>query len=199
MPIKNKTSILAIIDKSGSMNSVRDDSIVGFNRFLNDQKQIPGKCDMTLILFSDYNKINIVYENENIQDIPELTDKTYSPSGVTALWDAMGEGIDNLGRYLSGISEDNRPEKIIVCILTDGMENNSQKIKDKNIIAEKVKHQQEKYNWEFIFLAANQDAVLSGQSMGLKADNCMNYQSTGIGTRTAYDNLSRTVSSIRKS
>ena len=173
--------IVCIIDRSGSMESVADDAIGGFNTFIEKQKEVEGKASVTFVQFDD--KYEIVYENKMLEDVPILDNKTFIPRGMTALLDAIGKTINSVGERLSKTNKKDRPRKVIFAILTDGHENYSKEFtRDK--IFEMITHQKEKYSWEFIFIAADQDAIGTGTSYGFSAKDCINYVSTGIGTRT---------------
>ena len=194
---KGLSEIVCIIDRSGSMATIRDDAIGGFNTFLAEQKKLPGEARLTLILFDDeYIKL---YDGMNIQDVPDLNETTYIPRGMTALLDAIGKTITAVGERLRNTPEDERPEKVIVPILTDGMENDSKEYKSKDKIFKMVNHQKDVYKWEFIYLAANQDAVQEGTNYGINAKDCFNFVASGIGTRAAYSSMNATVKSYRNS
>ena len=187
-----KVEIVFILDNSGSMMAVRNDAIGGFNSFLADQRSVPGEASMTLVLFN--NKITTLYDAVPLEDVSALNSTTYQPGGFTALLDAIGITFTNVGKRLEGLER--KPDKVIVAILTDGQENASREYTHKQV-AEMIKHQQEKYSWEVIFLAANQDAFLVGESLNIKADNTSNYVASKSGTRDAYQLMSNTVRGMR--
>ena len=191
----NYCEVVAIIDRSGSMSSVLEDAIGGFNTFLEKQKEDDVKTDLTLILFDD--KYDIIHDCKDIDGIEPLNRETYVPRGLTALLDAIGRTINVVGERLSNMKESERPEKVIVTILTDGLENASKEFTNGQI-HKMITHQREKYGWEFIFLAANQDAIATGTSLGIKKGLSMNYASTGEGTRAAYATMSSSVSLLKK-
>ena len=130
--------------------------------------------------------------------VEELNDVMYVPRGSTALLDAIGRTINSVGARLTGIEKKRRPYKVSVAILTDGEENSSQEM-TLNKITEMINHQRDKYNWEFIFLAANQDAIQSGAAFGIHAKDAFNFTADAIGTQTAYKSMSRTVAGYRGS
>lgn len=191
---KGFCEIATIIDESGSMSSIATDAIGGFNQFLKEQKEHPGEAKFTLVTFDT--NYNIVYDGIDISEISELDSSSYRPGGATALHDAIGVTIKNIGTRLSETPEDERPEKVIISILTDGHENASKEF-NRDQINEIITEQKEKYNWEFIFLAANQDAIAAGTSMGIDANMSLNYAATGDGVKSAYSNLSSTVRGLR--
>ncbi len=184
--------IVCVIDRSGSMKVVADDAIGGFNSFLASQKEL-GDARFTLVLFDhDY---QTVHDGEELSQVPELDHKSYVPRGTTALYDAIGRTIDTVGDRFK--YSGNKPDKVIFVILTDGRENSSTDY-DRDRIARMIRHQQEKYSWEFLFLAANQDAFAEGRAMNIKRDNTVHYESSKEGTKSAYAAMEKMVSRHRK-
>ena len=177
MTQKNLTEIVCIIDKSGSMDSIKNDAIGGFNAFLEGQKKVKGKANLTLVLFDT--TYNMVYENVPVKKAKELTKDTYVPGGCTALLDAVGKTIDDVGERLNMTHEKDRPCKVIFCILTDGQENSSEKFTRKQIF-DMISHQHGKYNWEFIYLGANQDSFAEAGSIGIAKGSTLNYNTKDI-------------------
>lgn len=187
--------ICCIIDRSGSMHSIQSDAIGGFNAFIKAQKNEPGRAVFTLVLFNhEYAKL---YDAVPLQDVQPLTVETYQPDGMTALLDAVGRGIDELGASLAAAPEEERPGKVIVAILTDGEENSS-RVFTREQVFETISHQRDVYKWEFFFLAANQDAIQAGGSIGIAALYSMNFDATSDGIRLASENMSRIVASSRR-
>ena len=189
-----KSEIICIIDRSGSMAAIAKDAIGGFNTFLEEQKKVPGEATLTLVQFDT--EYEVLHENTPLQDVPGLNENTFLPRGMTALLDAVGKTIDNIGKRLANMPEKNRPQKVIVAILTDGQENSSREYKLEKI-KEMITHQTEKYQWEFIFLGANQDAFEEAAKIGISLQNAVNYAATPIGVRNAYSDLSNRVSRSR--
>jgi hypothetical protein len=194
MPKKGLSEVVVILDKSGSMDSIKNDAIGGFNSFLDSQQKLDGEANFSLVLFSD--KYDMCHKRTSIKDAPKLTDKTYQPEGRTALFDAIGKTINLTGVILNNTPEEDRPEKVIFAILTDGEENFSKEFHQLQI-NEMIKHQTEKYQWEFIFLAANQDAMKSGETLGIQPLNTFSFTATGQGVRSAYRGLHDTVTKYR--
>jgi hypothetical protein len=179
---KGYTHIAALLDKSGSMGSLRKDVIGGFNTFLSENKKVEGECTLTLVLF-DYSPFNTSvredgYEtycsNANINLVNPLNESTYVPRGATAYLDAIGKLIDDTGEYLNSLSEEEKPEKVIFYIFTDGLENDSVKY-SKEEISLKIKHQTEVYNWQFTFLGANMDAVSAAADIQIPMRGALTY------------------------
>jgi uncharacterized protein YegL len=194
MPKKNHAEIICILDRSGSMQSIASDAIGGFNTFIEEQKKVPGTASVSLVLFdNEYLKI---YENKNLNEVETLTAETFIPRGMTALLDAVGRTINTVGERLSQTPEEDRPEKVMVCILTDGLENASTEF-TKNKIKEMITHQREKYSWEFAFLGANQDAFAEAGAIGISQVYTASFLSTEEGTRKAYGHLNKMSSSYR--
>lgn len=191
---ENLTEIVCIIDKSGSMESVKKDAIGGFNSFIDSQKKVPGEATLTLILFDTI--YEVCYEGKNIKDVLNLNDTSYVPCGCTALLDALGKTINSVGARLSKTPEQDRPSKVVFVILTDGEENSSKEFTKKQI-NDMITHQKDIYKWEFIYLAANQDAIQEARSIGIATANAFNYVGTAQGTRHVYNVMSNTVANYR--
>ena len=190
------TKIICVLDRSGSMNCILDDAIGGFNQFLKDQQEIEGKAVMTSILFDT--DFDVIYNNVDIQNVKLFDRKTYSPRGATALYDAIGKSINDEIDFLGNCPLDERPEKTLCIILTDGEENSSKKY-NKEKIKNLINEMKEDYKWEFIFLAANQDAALSAEGMGISRGNSLTFDYSGDGVNTAYTTLSKATKSYRRS
>lgn len=187
-----KAKIVFILDRSGSMQSIRGDAIGGFNTFLKDQQALPGEATLTLILFD--NEYSVPQDNLPIASIKPLDSTTFAPRGGTALYDAVGRAITDAGTQLDASTD--KPDKVIVVILTDGEENSSREY-TRYQVASMIKHQQDKYNWEFIFLAANQDAFATGANLNIKGANTANFAANAAGTRAAYDTVNALTSWFR--
>lgn len=192
--MRDATEILVVMDKSGSMGPRQADAIGGFNQFLTDQQKEPGEANLTLVLFDT--TYNIPFSGKPIKDVPPMTGDTYRPGGGTALNDALARAIIETGKRLSDMPEDARPQKVICVVITDGEENSS-KEHTKEQVAEMVKHQEERYDWAFIYLGANVDAFHAAQQLGIKGAMAMNFVSNPIGTRSAYAASSEAVRHYR--
>jgi len=187
---KNYHEIVCIIDRSDSMNDIKSEAIAGFNSFIKAQKEFQGETTLSLILFNQ--EYQSVYERRDINEVPLLDDSTYLPKGATAILDAIGISVDRLGEKLYQAPEDKRPEKVIVAILTDGLENASGEYTYEQV-ADKVREQQAMYNWEFVLLAANQDAVVTGDKIGIKREDAVNFKATSQGITTAFEDMNKIV------
>lgn len=185
-----KTEILTITDRSGSMASIRNDVIGGYNQFLKDQKAGEGEARITSVQFD--NEYNVLYTALPISEAPELTDKTFVPRGGTALYDAIGRTLNEQGKR---IHDEDWADLVVVCIITDGEENSSHEYTSERI-KQMTKHAEEN-NWKFIFLAANQDAFKAGEAIGM-ARMSMSYDANAAGAAMAYASTSATVNALRR-
>lgn len=191
----NFSEIVCIVDRSGSMAPIRDDAIGGFNAFIDDQKKLPGEAQLTLVLFD--HEYLVVHDGVPLAEVPPLNRVTFQPRGMTALLDAVGKAIDDVGqRRLAKMAEAERPSNVIVAILTDGKENASQHY-NHDQIADKIKHQEEKYSWEFFFLGANIDVQSVAKTMNIRADNALPFAATKEGIRSANKTMSAMVGRAR--
>ena len=188
------TEIISIVDRSGSMQSILDDAIGGFNTFLAAQQRQPGEAKLSLILFD--HEYQVVHQAVDIQQVEPLNQDTYVPRGSTALLDAVGKTIDAVGERLAATAESERPSQVIVSILTDGYENASQTY-SKPKVAEMIKHQTEKYSWAFEFQAANMDAFAAAKELSIAPDRVVQFEATGEGVREAFVQQSQRISAMR--
>lgn len=191
---KNLTDITVVLDRSGSMSSIVEDTIGGFNTFVRGQKEAPGSAHLTLVQFDDQYEVN--YTAKDIQKVQELNKETFVPRGMTALYDAIGKTINSTGERLRKMAEKDRPAKVIFVILTDGGENSSREYRlDK--IKEMITHQESKYSWEIVYLGANQDAFAVGQSLGVQFSKTMSWHASSAGVKGVYSNLNTRLTSYR--
>jgi len=179
------------------MRGIANDTIGGFNSFLAEQKKANvDEARLTLVQFD--HEYNVIHNAKPLAEVPDLTAETYVPRGNTALLDAMGRTIVTTGEALTAMPEHERPEQVVILVITDGEENASTEYtKDK--IAEMVKVQTDHYKWQFVFLGANLDAIRAGGSVGVNAANAMNFQANAAGMGIMYQAVSANVSSYRKS
>ena len=148
---KSKTEIVLVIDKSGSMSCLRQTVIKSVNAFLKDQKDCEGTATVTMYAFDD--EVMVMQVCSPLENVPELSRENYEPGGCTALLDAVGIAIDDTGKRLASLPEEQRPANVIIGIMTDGFENSSRRYKWKDI-ADRIAHQREKYSWRFMFFGA---------------------------------------------
>jgi len=176
VPTNEKTHIICILDRSGSMSSIMADSIGGFNTFLNQQKELPDEATITVALFDD--KYELLYDNVDIKKAKELTSADWYPRGTTALYDAIGKTINSeKSRFLK--MGDEKPSKVLVCVVTDGHENASTEFRIDNI--KNLIKDCENDDWNFIYLAANQSAFDVGTSFGISGSNTFTYTTNTLG------------------
>lgn len=191
---KGLTEIVFILDKSGSMEGLEKDTIGGYNAFLEKQKKLEGEAFVSTVLFSD--KSTVIHDRVSIKDVEPLTDEQYSVSGMTALLDAVGGAIHHIGNIHKYARNEDVPEKTIFVITTDGQENSSCEY-DYRKVRQMIERQQEKYNWEFLFLGANIDAVGEAGRLGINRDRAVRYECDSAGTSLNFAALSNAVWCMR--
>lgn len=194
--MKDATWVVVILDRSGSMATVRTDAIGGYNTFLAEQKDAPGEATWTLVLFST--AATTIDAQIPVSEARMLTDKTYVPAGNTALLDAVGETIQSVGKKLADMNEADRPNKVLFAILTDGEENSSREF-TYEMVSGMIEHQRTVYGWEFIFLAADQDAIAGAQRLSIPAAHAFNYANTSQGNARAFSAVSSATALYRSS
>lgn len=191
---ENLTDITIVLDRSGSMESIKDDTVGGYNRFLSDQQKADGEGLLTLVQFDDRYE---VHSNAiNLKSAEPLNNQTFQPRGATALLDAIGRTIETTGKRLEAMAEADRPAKVVFVIITDGHENASQRY-TQNHINDMISHQRDTYKWEFVFLGANQDAITTATGFGIAAASAMTYAANSVGTSNAFGAVSRNIASYR--
>ncbi len=189
------THISMVLDRSGSMESIADDTIGGFNRFLADQQAVPGKCTVSLAQFD--NLYDPLATFAPLSEVRPLNRLIFQPRGATALLDAIGRMILDTGVMLAELPEAVRPAKVVFVILTDGQENASKEYTLTNI-HDLIAEQRRKYNWEFVFIGANQDAIKTGGSLGIHGANSMSYAANAVGTMHVFDSATSNLRNYRK-
>lgn len=193
---KNLTEIVFILDKSGSMYNLADDTIGGFNSLIEKQKNESGEALVSTVLFNDHSRV--IHDRVPIEKVEKLTKREYSPDGCTALLDAVGGAIHHIGNAHKYARNEDVPEKTLFVITTDGMENSSCRYKLADV-KRMIKRQREKYGWEFIFLGANIDAAETADSMGISREQAVNYNADGEGTGILYESVCMAVKNVRES
>ncbi|WP_421383656.1 vWA domain-containing protein [Bacillus salacetis] len=191
---KNLTEVVFLLDRSGSMAGLEKDTIGGFNGFVKRQSELEGKTLVTTVLFDD--RYEVLWQGAPAEEVT-LTDKEYYVRGCTALLDAIGRTIMEVGQRLAGTPEGSRPGNVIFAITTDGMENASREFSYEKI-NEMIKHQQGKYSWEFIFMGANIDVAQEAAHLGISAENAYDFEATEDGVEKMYTKMSEAVSEIRE-
>lgn len=181
---KNLTHLAFIIDASGSMEPLKDDTIGGFNSILAEQRKATGESQITLVTFD--NVTREVFTGIDAKHVADLSTDSYLPLGGTALIDAMGLTIDRLGKLFAATPEAERPGKILITIITDGAENSSRRY-TLDQIKKMVERQRYEYSWEFVFLGANIDAFAAAQSYGINTQNAYGFSSSKKGLAASYN------------
>ncbi|MBQ8995816.1 MAG: VWA domain-containing protein [Oscillospiraceae bacterium] len=188
------TELVLILDRSGSMSGLEDDTIGGFNSMIEKQKKEEGDAYVSVVLFDD--RSEVIYDRVDIKKVEPMTDKQYYVRGCTALLDAVGGAIHHIGTVHKYAREEDRPGKTVFVIITDGMENASRRY-DYEQVRKMIERQQEQYHWEFLFLGANIDAAKEAGRMGIRRGRSANYHSDTAGTQLNYEVLSKVVGSVR--
>ena len=193
---KNLTEIVFILDRSGSMSGLEGDTIGGFNAMIEKQRGEPGEAFVSTVLFD--NQSEVIHDRIPIGKMPQLTDKEYYVRGCTALLDAVGSAIHHIGNVHKYAREEDRPEKTLFVITTDGMENASRQYTYEKVRS-LIEKQKREYGWEFLFLGANIDAAREAARFGIHPDRAVDYRADRRGTRVIYETVSETVRDFRAS
>ena len=191
---KNFTEIVFILDRSGSMAGLEHDTIGGFNAMIAKQKNEPGEAVVSTILFDNVSQV--IHDRVDIQNIAPMTEKDYYVRGCTALLDAVGSAIHHIGNVHKYAREEDRPEKTLFVITTDGMENASRRY-SYDQVRRMIQHEKEKYGWEFLFLGANIDAAKEAARFGIHPDFAANYHADSQGTEVIYESINTAVRNVR--
>jgi len=194
MPNPNLTAIAVVLDRSGSMGGLEEATIAGLNQFLRGQRAAEGQTLLTLVQFDDQYEVN--RDLADLKVVPDLTRADYQPRGSTALLDAVGRTITDLGNQLAAMPEATRPGKVIVVIQTDGFENASREYNYARI-QDMITHQREKYAWDFVFLGANQDAIASGAALGIAGASSLSYNGNVGSTLKTFQVVNASVGASR--
>lgn len=180
--MRNLTEIVFILDASGSMAGVVNDTIGGFNSMLERQKKAEGEAYLSTVLFDD--ESTVLYDRVDINKVKPLTDKEYVVGGCTALLDAVGGAIHHIGTIHKYARDEDRPSKTLFVIITDGEENASHRY-DYDRVKKMIKRQENKYGWEFMFLGANIDAAAAARNIGIRANRSVQYKQDRVGVSMA--------------
>ncbi len=190
---KTKTHVTFVLDSSGSMSRIEDDTKGGFNIFLREQKEEEGEATVSLYEFNT--NVELLYRAIDIEDAPELDDENYSPGGRTALHDAITRAVGETEDHIETLAERNQSDNVVVVVLTDGKENASETPQE--TVRERVEEKREE-GWEFLFIGANQDAALTAESVGMDAKKSLDMDHSGEGSVEAQRATSRRVSEVRQ-
>ncbi len=192
---KGLVELVFILDRSGSMSGLETDTIGGFNAMINSQKTIDGECRVTTVLFDD--QIELLHDRIDLKGITKLTEKEYYVRGSTALLDAIGATINKIVSVQRNTSDEERAEKVLFVITTDGYENSSREYSYGKVKA-MIEKERDKYGWEFLFLGANIDALETAAKFGISKDRAADYHADGQGTRVTYQAMDQAVRTIRE-
>ena len=193
---KNLTELVFILDRSGSMAGLEGDTIGGFNAMIEKQRGEPGEAVISTVLFD--NETEVIHDRIPLDRVPRLTEKEYYVRGCTALLDAVGGAIHHIGNVHKYAREEDRPEKTLFVITTDGLENASRRYTYDKVKA-MIERQRERYGWEFLFLGANIDAAREAARFGIRADCAADYHADSMGTEAVYESVCEAVCQVRRS
>jgi len=190
------TEIAFVLDRSGSMAAMHDIAVEGYNRFLSDQKSDEQEVRLSLLLFD--HEYTPLYESVPVAELTPLTMDDFQPRGSTALLDALGRTIDDLGKRLAVMPEPDRPDHVIVAIMTDGMENASERYSLSDV-HKRISHQQEEYDWEFLFMSSDLSAVDLARRAGIEVQRAIVFPKTREGNREAFETSADCVREMKES
>lgn len=189
------THITVILDRTGSMESIRDDTIGGFNAFLDKQRSEPGRATITLVQFDSQDPFEVVYACKDAKDAPRLTAETYVPRASTPLLDAMARGMLHLDEALASAAKGSEPEHVLFVVITDGLENASREFSRADVV--RMIAQRKEKGWQFVFLSADLDAVEEAGALGVAYASRMAFAKSPGGVHAALDALSDSVADVR--
>ena len=189
------THIAIILDRTGSMEEIREDTIGGFNAFLKEQQALPDEATLSLIQFDSQDSYEVIHHFEKIKSVPKLTPETYVPRASTPLLDAIGRGINDLESALGKMQPEKRPANVVMVIITDGQENSSREF-GKNQIVKMIKAKQEK-DWQFVYLSADLDSINDAMEYGMHAHATMAFAKTPVGTQHMWSSSSKALACYR--
>jgi len=188
------SELVFILDRSGSMSGLERDTIGGFNSLIERQKKNEGKCYVTTVLFDSQHET--IHDRVELSSIKPMTEQDYYVRGCTALLDALGDTITHISNIHKYIREEDVPEQTTFVIMTDGMENASHHYNGSDV-RKMIEQKKEKNGWEFLYLAANIDAVEAATRMGIRGDRAANYHADKVGTKLAYEAISEAIYNAR--
>ena len=191
---KNLTELVFILDTSGSMSGMEADSVGGFNTMIEKQKKAEGEAFVSTVLFN--NDSVVLHDRVPLDKVEPMKVSDYEVGGCTALFDAIGGAIHHIGNVHKYAREEDVPEHTIFLITTDGLENASHRYTSQKV-KEMIRYEEEKYGWEFLFIAANIDAAETADHIGIRPERAANYRQTTRGTRKLFDCMSSAVTCMR--
>jgi uncharacterized protein YegL len=194
--MKNLTDITVILDRSGSMEYIKNATIKGFNSFIKEQKQTEENVNVSLVQFD--NEYKVSYESIPVQEVRKLNKDSFEPRGTTALFDAIGTTIDQTKKRFKLLDKKQRPENVLIVIITDGAENASNKFTEKQIF-KMIEKRERKDGWNFVFIGSNQDAIYEGAKFGIKTERALTFANDDEGAIEAFASLARAANYMKKS
>lgn len=189
------TELVFILDRSGSMHGLEKDTIGGFNSVLERNKALPGDANITTILFD--HRFTILHDRQPIRSVAPITERDYSPAGMTALLDAVGQAIRKIDNVMAHTAEDYRAGKVQFVIITDGLENASKEYSAQRV-KQMIRDRQDREGWDFLFLGANMDAIAVAEDMGIQADRAVTAMADAPGVSLQYDAIADANVSFRQ-
>ncbi len=190
------THISVVLDRTGSMESIRDDVIGGYNAFLREQKDQPGIATLTLVQFDSQDPYEVIHQFEPIANLQGLSRQTYVPRASTPLLDAIGRGINDLEKRIGDLPEEYRPEKVVVVIITDGQENASKEFRKERIV-EMIRDKRQRYGWQFVFLSADIDSIQDAVEYGFHGASTIRFDKSSRGSTEIWNSFSRSMNDYR--
>lgn len=194
--MKKSTDITIVLDRSGSMETIKKATITGFNSFISAQKEMGDNTKVSLVQFD--HEYGVSYEAEDIKMVKKLTKNSFEPRGATALLDAIGMTIKNTKRRIKLLADEDKPEHVVIAIITDGEENSSDKYTRKEIF-KMVAKRERKNGWEFVFIGSNQDAIAEGASFGIRTEKALTFANDDEGAVAAFESLAASMSIMKES
>ena len=187
------THITVILDRTGSMESIREDTIGGFNAFLKAQQEAPGSATLSLVQFDSQDPFEMVHNFREISTVPPLTRETFVPRAATPLLDAMGRGINDLEQNMVEMISENRPGKVVLVIITDGHENASQEFR-KDQIEKMIREKETEMDWQFVFLSSDLRGINDVMESGFTCRKSMRFNKSAAGTTAMFCSISEKIS-----
>ena len=194
--MKKLTDITIILDRSGSMDVIKDATIEGFNSFLKKQKSGEFDTNLTFVQFDD--EYQMLYEEKDIKSVKYLNSKSFQPRGTTSLLDAIGTSINLTKQRLNNKSKLKRTKDVVIAIITDGYENSSTKF-PYNKVFKMIRKRELKDGWNFVFLGANQDAIKEGEKFGINPDRALSFDCSENGVKNVFHSMSNVFFDLPKS
>ena len=191
----NLTELVFVLDRSGSMGGLEKDTIGGYNSFVAKQQEECGDANLTTVLFDG--QYELLHDRVDIKNVSQLTDKEYFARGTTALLDAVGKTIVDIGNKLESTKESERPSKVLFVITTDGHENASKEY-SATLVKQMIERQTNVYNWEFLFLGANIDAVGAARDLGIRENCAVDFCCDSAGVALNYEVMAQEVAKFRR-